>query len=91
MFWKNILTSVLLVSTPHPSLLALAVMTTAVGALHNTGRTIGTLVVAVVVTRLSSGLVGLIKHYNHSNENGCTEGKDALGGRHVAVVLLRGY
>ena len=78
-----------LVSTPDPSLLALAVVTAAVGALHDTGSTIGTLVMTMVVTRLSCGLVGLIKHNDHSNENGCTEGKDALGGRHVAVILLR--
>ena len=65
------------------TVLALAVMTTAVGTLHNTGRTIGTLEVAVVVTRLSGGLVGLIKHNDHCNEDSSRGGEEEPGGRHV--------
>ena len=84
-----ILTSVLLVSTPDPSLLALAVVTTAVGSFHDTGCAISPLVVAVaMVARLSSGFIGLIKHNNDCNEDGGGRGKEESGGSHLCVVDL---
>ena len=78
-----ILTSVLLVSTPDPSLLALAVVTTAVRSLHDTGCAISTLVVAMaMVARLSSGFIGLIKHNNDCDEDGGGKGEEKPGGSH---------
>ena len=68
----------MLVSTPDMTVLALAVMTTAVRALHDTGCATSTLVVSMVVPGLSRGLVSLIKHDNHSDEYGRTEGQEAL-------------
>ena len=82
-----ILTSVLLVSTPDPSLLALAVMTAAVGSLHDTGGAVSTLVVAVaMVARLSSGFIGLIKHNNDCDEDGGGGRKEESGGSHFYDV-----
>ena len=76
-----------LVSTPDPSLLALAVMTAAVGSLHDTGGAISTLVVAVaMVARLSSGFIGLIKHNNDCDEDGGGGRKEESGGSHFYDV-----
>ena len=84
-----LLTSVLLVSTPDPSLLAFAVVTTTVGSLHDTGCAISTLVVAMaMVARLSSGFIGLIKHNNDCDEDGGGGRKEESGGSHLCVVDL---
>ena len=59
-----------LVSTPDPSLLALAVVTTAIGSLHDASGAISTLVVAMaMVARFCRGLRGLIKDHNESDEH----------------------
>ena len=77
------LTSMLLVSTPDMAMLALAVVTTAVRSLHNTGCAVSTLVVAMaMVARLSIGFIGLIKHNNDCDEGGGGKGEEKPGGSH---------
>ena len=47
-----VLTMMMLVSTPNMAMLALAVVATAVGSLHNTSCTISTLVMTMMMARL---------------------------------------
>ena len=82
-----------LVSTPDPSLLALAVVTTAIGSLHDASGAISTLVVAMtMVARLSSGFIGLIKHNNDCDEDGSSIRKEEPSRRShfsdVGVLIL---
>ena len=72
-----LLTSVLLVSTPDPSLLALAVVTTTVGSLHDTGCAIRTLVVAVLE---GINILALVQDHNEDNEDGSSgHGEESRG------------
>ena len=79
----------------HPSLLALAVVALAVGALHNTGSTTSVVPMSVpmpvpmAMTRICNTGARLVNEHHHKEEEhsgGGGNGEDLCGGRHFAVV-----
>ena len=76
-----------------PSLLALAVVATAVGALHDAGSATSMATMAVtmaMLARLSHAAAGLIHEHNKEDGNGSqgAGGAHDLGGRHDDLVDL---
>ena len=62
-----------LVPAVHPALLALAVMARAVGALHDAGRAVGTLVVTVALSK-RHGASGLVQQRHQEDDD--SDGRD---------------